>query len=293
MKRSIAVFLLFFACVWLAARDEVIKKHFSTEAGREITLDFRDVDGDVRVETHAQNEISFEFVKTITGSPLNRDEEYFAKIVPEINFSANCLTVEVHYPKRFFHFNIFSHCQIRVRTLVKIPEKSRLEVRLVDGNAEVSGDFKAVHVKTVDGEIQLSDCRAAMDLETVDGNIEVHRGEGTLHCRQVDGGTRAEGVFSSLSFNSVDGGGEFRLLAGSRLQEDCRLHSGDGSIRLAMAKDMTYRLRARSGDGNIDVNAHFDRVERQGNHRFEAEKTGASQAIEISSGDGNIEITEF
>ncbi len=293
MKRSAAIFLLFFACTWLAAREEVIKRRFSTEAGREAVLDFHDVDGDIRVETHALNEISFEFVKTISGNPSHDDGEYFAKIVPEITFNDNRLTVEVRYPKRFFFFNFFSHNDVKVRTLVRIPEKSRLEVRLVDGDAEVGGDFKAIHIKTVDGGIELSGCRAEMDLETVDGSIEVLRSEGTLHCRQVDGETRAEGVFSGLNFNSVDGDGEFRFLAGSRLQEDCRLHSGDGSIHLAVPKDMTYRLRAQSGDGDIDVEARFERIERQSEHRFEAEKAGASQAIEISSGDGDIELGEF
>jgi hypothetical protein len=293
MKRSVAIFLLFFACAWLAAKDEVIKKRFSTEAGQEVAFDFRDVDGDLRVETHPQNEIIFEFVKSISGSPSGSDEEYFAKIVPEITFSANRLTVEVHYPKRLFSFNIFSNRDIRVRTLVKIPEKSRLAVRLVDGDAEVGGDFNAVKIRTVDGMIKLSGCRAEMDLETVDGKVEVLRGEGTLHCRQVDGETSAEGVFSGLDFNSVDGDGEFRFLAGSHLQKDCRLHSGDGSIHLALPKDMPYRLRVRSGDGDIDVNARFERVERQNDHRFEAEKAGASQAIDISSGDGDIEINEF
>lgn len=293
MKRSLAVFLLFFSCAWLAARDEVIKKSFRTEAGREVALDFRDVDGDLRVETHAQDEIIFEFVKTISGTPTGGDEDYFAKIVPEINFSANRLIVEVRYPKRFFSFHIFSHCDIRVRTLVKIPEKSQLAVRLVDGGAEVGGDFKTVHVRTVDGAIRLSGCRAEMDLETVDGSIEVRRGEGTLHCRQVDGDTSAEGIFSALDFTSVDGDGEFRFLAGSRLQADCSLHNGDGNIHLDLPKDMPYRLRARSGDGDIDVQARFERIERQSEHRFEAEKAGASRAIDISSGDGAIEISEF
>jgi DUF4097 and DUF4098 domain-containing protein YvlB len=293
MKRTSVIFLLFFACAWLAARDEVIKKRFSTEAGQEVALDFRDVDGDIRVETHALNEISFEFVKTISGNPSHSDEEYFAKIAPEITFNANRLTVEVRYAKRSFSFDFFSHNDIKVRTRVKIPEKARLEVRLVDGDAEVGGDFKTVKIRTVDGGIELSGCRAEMDLETVDGPIEVLRSEGVLHCRQVDGETSAEGIFSGLNFDSVDGDGEFRFLAGSRLQEDCRLHSGDGSIRLAVPKDMPYRLRAQSGDGDIDVEARFDRIERQSEHHFEAEKTGASQAIEISSGDGDIELNEF
>lgn len=293
MKRSLVIFLLFFTCTWLAAKDEVIKKRFSTEADREVAFDFRDVDGDLRVETHAQNEITFEFVKSSSGDLSDSDEEYFAKIAPEINFNANRLTVEVRYPKRFFSFNIFSHHEIRVHTLVKIPEKSRLTVRLVDGDAEIGGNFKAVNIRTVDGAIKLSGCQAQMDLETVDGKIEVLRGEGILRCRQVDGETRAEGVFSSLNFNSVDGDGEFRLLAGSRLLEDCRLHSGDGTIRLDVPKDTPYRLQARSGDGYIDVNARFERIDRKSEHRFEAEKIGASQAIEISSGDGDIEINEF
>ncbi|MCJ7525790.1 MAG: DUF4097 domain-containing protein [Candidatus Aminicenantes bacterium] len=293
MKRSIIIFLLFFACIWLAARDEVIKKRFNTEAGKDVVFDFHDVDGDLLVETHARNEIIFEFVKSINGHPSGRDEDYFAGIVPEITFSTNRLTVKVHYPKRFFFFSFFSHRNIKVRTLVKIPEKSNLAVRLVDGDAEVGGDFKNVSVRTIDGKIKMSGCRAEMDLKTVDGSIEVLRGQGKLRCRTVDGDISAAGVFSSLDFNSVDGDGEFRFLAGSLLQEDCRLHSGDGSIRLAVPKEMPFRLRARSSDGDIDVKVGFERVERQSEHRFEAEKAGANRTIEVSSGDGDIDIKEF
>jgi DUF4097 and DUF4098 domain-containing protein YvlB len=293
MRRSTAVFLLFFACAWLAARDEVIKKRFPTETGREVSLDFRDVDGDILVETHALNEIIFEFVKSTRGTPSGRDEEYFAGIVPEIGFSANRLTVKVRYPKRFSFFHFFSHRDVKVRTLVKMPEKSRLTVHLVDGDAEVGGDFQSVYVKTIDGKIKLSGCRAEMQLHTVDGNVEVRRSEGKLRCRTIDGEIRADGIFSSLDFHSVDGSGEFRFLAGSLLKEDCRLHSGDGSIRLAVPREMPFNLRARSGDGQLDVKVGFERVERQSEHRFEADKAGATRTIEISSGDGDIDIKEI
>ncbi len=245
------------------------------------------------METHARNEIIFEFVKSMGGAPSARDEEYFIGIVPEITFAANRLTVEVRYPKGFSSLTLFSFRDIVVRTKVIIPQQSQLTVRLVDGAAEVGGDFKTVNIKTVDGAIALSGCRADMILQTVDGTIKVSRGDGPLHCRTVDGDVDAEGVFSGLDFTSVDGDGDFRFLAGSRLQEDCTLHSGDGDIQLVLPGDMPYRLRARSRDGELDVQARFERVERRSDHRFEAEKAEASKTIDVSSGDGDIEISEF
>jgi len=289
------VFWLIIVLVTAAATAlpaEMFRKQFPVDPAKPLVIDFRDVDGDLLVSTHDRDEIVFEFSKEFSGTRSEKNQEYFRGITPQVSFAANRLDVKIIYPKQFNLFSIFSDYDIKIRSRLIIPVKAELKADLVDGRIEVASVKGRLNLNTVDGDILVNDCQGDLVLHSVDGDVTVSRAQGRLEIRLVDGDATVDGVFNGLWFNSVDGEGEFRLLAGSQLKENCRLKSGDGDIRLFLAKGLAYRLDARSDEGEIVSDVSFSQVIRRESDRLEASQGDSAAVIEIRSGDGDIQIKE-
>lgn len=293
MKRFLPIFLLFFVYASAFGKDEVFKKTYPTEPGKPVVIDFRDVDGDVRIEAHGRDEIVFEFTKTITGSPSRGRERYFRDIRPEVSFSGNRFQAEVIYPKRGFLTNPFNFSRISVRSVLKVPVKSDTTIKLVDGDIDISGTDGRTEIRTTDGDIRLHDCRGELNVRTVDGDIEVLKSEGKILCEAVDGDVTAEGRFTSVQAESTDGDIDLRFLEGSLLASESRFHTSDGDVQISLPREMGFRLRAMAHDGLIRSDARFDRISVQKKHRLEAERGQTGALIAIETGDGDITIHEF
>ena len=57
-------------------RGEKINKSFDLERGKEVTLDFNDIDGNVLIESHDKNTITFQFEKWNKGKMSKKVEKY-------------------------------------------------------------------------------------------------------------------------------------------------------------------------------------------------------------------------
>jgi hypothetical protein len=293
MRRLLPLFILLLAVGYAFGRDEVFTKTYPTQPGKTVTIDFRDVDGDVRIETHMRDEIVFEFTKTISGSPSRGQERYFQDIRPEVRFSENRFQAEVIYPKRGLGIHLFNFSSIKVRSVLKVPVKSDATVKLVDGDIDLSGLEGRMEVRTTDGDIRFRSCRGEFQVRTVDGDIEVLGAEGKIHCETVDGDVTAEGRFTSVQAETTDGDIDLRFQEGSLPSDDCRFHTTDGDVRISIPREMGFRLRAEVGDGRIRSDARFERIDVQKKHRLEAERGRGGALISVRTGDGDVTLVEF
>ena len=293
MRKIAPLFILLIIANSAFGRDEVFRKVYPTEPGKPVVIDFRDVDGDVRIEAHDRDEVVFEFTKTITGSPSRGRERYFQDIRPEVSFSGNRFQAEITYPRRGVITFLFNFSNIRVRSVLKVPVKSDTVVKLVDGDINISGIDGRMQVRTTDGDIGLRACRGELNVRTVDGDIEVLESEGRIRCEAVDGDMTAEGRFASVQAETTDGDIDLRFLEGSLPSSESRFRTTDGDIRISLPREMGIRLSATAGDGLIRSDVRFDRIIVQRKHRLEAERGQSGALVSIETVDGNITIREY
>ena len=330
--RRIAFFMLVLLLIgWsIFALDKKVEKRFPVETGKPLSVDFSGVDGDVIVSSHDKNEIYFLFEKTLQDRHSKRLTEYFEEIEAEMNFSANHLEVEIHWPRYSPRFWFgFSKRGLRVVSHLKVPKGCDLNIRIVDGDIEANGvsgtlylkttdgDVKAmalegevtlkstdgdiigrellgdVSVNSTDGDVEIDGFDGDLSVRTTDGEIRVREGKGSINVHTGDGDVEASGVFTSVDCSTGDGDAVLTFLRGSQLKGDCILRSGNGDLRLILPPDMVFALEVKTGDGDIRMDdLKFDGVSLQKRNRFRARRGEGSYTINVQTGDGDVSIRE-
>jgi DUF4097 and DUF4098 domain-containing protein YvlB len=272
-------------------QSDVIEKSFDIDGSKQVDINFKDIDGDVFVETHNKNVILFKFEKIMKGSKSRSRVEYFEGVQPEIDFSGNSLDIEIQYPRRCGLSSLFTSIRLNVVTHLVVPENTDLHVKVVDGNIDVDGLKGKLNLRSVDGDLKVANCEDSIALRTTDGDMDVMACKGFLRVYTTDGDVKADGVFMGLEFRSVDGDGNFSLLNGSLLKEDFNLRSTDGNIKLILPHNTGFKTNIRTTDGRIRTgDIPFDRITLKKRNRLSAERGNTEHSIEIKTVDGNVRL---
>jgi hypothetical protein len=300
MKMMKIIFVLLFLILLVVlplsgSQADLMQKRFDTEPGKQTELDYSGVDDDVVINTHEKSEILFKFKKELRGSKSGRNTEYFEGIQPELDFSGNRLTVRIKYPRRTGNiFRLLSGFRVKITSTLWVPVNTDVKIKVVDGDAAVSGLRGDIRLRSVDGDLMVKRCEGTMELHTVDGGIEVDGCSGNLKTGTTDGDVNASGAFNGIYFKSVDGDGRFTLAKESVLEEDCWLKTVDGDVCLTFEEDLAFRLLARTGDGSIRLHhLEFNKILMKKKDRFEGERGDAHYTIEIKTSDGDISLSEY
>jgi len=274
-------------------QSDVINKSFDIDGSKQVEISFKDIDGDVFVETHNKNTILFKFEKVMRGGKSSRKVKYFEGIQPDIDFSGNNLDIEIKYPRKGLSglSGLFTSLKLKVVTHLVVPVNTDLKLTLVDGDVNVDGLKGKLNLRSVDGDFKVANCEDSISLRTTDGDMEIMACTGFLRIRTTDGDVKADGVFMGLEFSSVDGDGDFSLLNGSRLQEDCELRTTDGDIKLILPENIGFKTNIRTTDGRIRTgDITFDRVTLKKRNRFSGERGNAEYSIGIKTVDGSVRL---
>ena len=219
-------------------------------------------DANIQVDTWDQKTIEATVVSThyrIGPGGLQIDEHQSGDIV-EIN---------VRFPHNLVNFNFSSH---RVDINIHMPRQGRVNLRTGDGK---------IAVTDLHGDIELSSC---------DGAQEMHGVVGSLHASTGDGSITADGTFSALNLKTGDGHVNVRAAAGSKLDDEWNLHTGDGNVTLEIPENISADLYLRTGDGHIEVNLPITTEGRLKNNEVHAKLNGGGKLITVHTGDGSISI---
>jgi DUF4097 and DUF4098 domain-containing protein YvlB len=182
-------------------------------------------------------------------------------------------TVEINlrFPHNFVSFNFGSH---RVDINIHMPRKGRASLHTGDGRIDLSG---------LSGE---------MDLSSGDGSETIHGVEGSLHAKTGDGRINAEGRFDALYLRTGDGRIEVRASPGSTLAEEWMLHTGDGSVNLAVPENLAADLYLHTGDGHIAVGVPMTTEGRIKENEVHGKLNGGGKLITVHTGDGSISLNK-
>jgi DUF4097 and DUF4098 domain-containing protein YvlB len=147
-----------------------------------------------------------------------------------------------------------------------------------------------VNLRTGDGAIVLSNFKGNMQLESGDGHEEITSVDGSLHAHTSDGRILASGRFDALDLHSGDGRIEARAVAGSTVNSDWNIRSGDGSVTLQLPENFAADVDLHTGDGHISVSFPVTVQGNLGEKNIRGKLNGGGNLLTIHTGDGSIRI---
>jgi DUF4097 and DUF4098 domain-containing protein YvlB len=178
------------------------------------------------------------------------------------------------------------------RVEIDVPAGSHLDIARCAG-AEISGITGGVAVASQDGRIRLSDLQGTVNAKSDDGSISASRIRGdALSLSSADGRlTLIDVSASSLDAQTKDGSIEARDLAITGGAQHAVLHTGDGSIRVALAARSDLTVDASTSDGKVIVDGQSFKNAGDGDSTQHTVRLGSGAGtLQLSSDDGSIHI---
>ena len=254
----IALALCLASSTWVRA-DEW-KKSFTISGKPELRVESSDAN--IRVDTWDQNTIEAHVTtqrwKIGAGGIAVYDHQ-----------SGDTVELEVRFPHRNFLFD-FGNRHVEVE--IHMPREGRISLR------------------TGDGHIRLSNFKGNIEAQSGDGGVDMDGIGGTVLAHSGDGHIRADGRFDVLDISTGDGRIEARALAGSTVNSNWRLRTGDGSVTLQVPQTLAADVDLHTNDGHITVEVPVSVEGGLGGKSIRGKINGGGNLVTIHTGDGSIRL---
>lgn len=257
----------------------------SIDAAADGQVDVVNIAGSVEVFGWSKNRVE------VTGTLGDKVEE----LILERN--GDRVLVKVKVPRN-------SHGKIASELVIRIPEKSSLDVSAVSADIDVEGVAGEQSLQTVSGNIEIEAGEHDISAESVSGDIEVD-GEG--NDAETSAGTVSGDITLSDLAGAVEAGsvsGDVTIDGGSFDRASAESVNGDIRFQAELRKGGKLAVETVNGDVDIefsnDVSAQFDIETFNGeiNNCFgpEAERTsryapGLELSFEVDGGNGRVVVS--
>lgn len=148
----------------------------------------------------------------------------------------------------------------------------------------------AAYLHTGDGSISLRRIGGSMQVDTGDGSIQGEELQGGLDAHTGDGSVHISGRFDNLQLRTSDGSVDVDVLKGSRMSQDWRIRTGDGSVRLNVPRDLAADIDMQTGDGRIRVNLPLSTTGTQSETEVRGKLNGGGALLTVRTGDGSVSL---
>jgi len=193
---------------------------------------------------------------------------------------------------------------------VRMPRSGDLQVNTGDGAVEASAVNGNVTVSTGDGSVKAHDLNGTVDLHTGDGSItvdglkgdikmrtgdgsiEAHGLDGKVYADSGDGHIRLDGRFDGLNIKTGDGSVEAHAGNGSKVSSSWNIHTGDGSVDIALPGDLQANIDASTGDGHISMGLPVTVEGSFSTSQIHGKMNGGGQPLVIHTSDGSIRVNK-
>jgi DUF4097 and DUF4098 domain-containing protein YvlB len=179
------------------------------------------------------------------------------------------------------------------KLVVSVPTGSDLVVRTGDGSIRVEHVTGRVELKSADGSVTGRELTGDILAHTEDGAIKLEGIDGRCDAASEDGSIAVQGRFEGLRVSTEDGSVVVRANAGSKIDRDWNLSTGDGSLVLYVADGLGADVDARTGDGSVRLDSGLD-FARDDGERSRSTLRGRLGAggprLVMRTGDGTIRL---
>jgi hypothetical protein len=239
-KLPVALFicLLYFS---VPSQAENVEKILDASAEAEIMI--INIAGDVEVEGWSRNQVE---VKADLGSGVE-------ELIFEVH--GNEVEIEVRVPQHHGR-------SISADLVIKVPEKSSLEISTVSADITVNDVRGRQQLETVSGDIDTESYASDFDVESVSGDIDVKGDNSKIR-------TRANSVSGDIEVEHMDGEIEISTVSGDLVLYNSKFETveiqtvnGDIIFHSGLYGDSRMDVETVNGDVDIkfsgDVSARFD-----------------------------------
>ena len=172
-----------------------------------------------------------------------------------------------------------------------LPEHSNLVARSGDGSISVERLTGAIEIRTEDGRIRGIDLAGDIVAVAGDGAIELDAVDGRLELSSGDGRVNVEGRLTGLQIETGDGPVRVRADAGSSVETDWTVWTGDGGIVMTVPRDLDADLDAQTADGTLRVQDGVLAVTESRDQRHVRGRLGAGgRELRIRTANGSIRL---
>ncbi|MBN1466744.1 DUF4097 family beta strand repeat protein [candidate division KSB1 bacterium] len=144
---------------------------------------------------------------------------------------------------------------LTVNFAIKVPEEMDVDASSVNGSIDVVGVAGNVSLSTTNGKIAAEDIRGSVEAETTNGSINVD-------------------------------------ISTSDLQDDVRLHTVNGSIKLALDRDVEADIDISTVNGSINTDFPLEVRGQWGPKNVSGEINGGGARIALETVNGSVSILE-
>lgn len=182
---------------------------------------------------------------------------------------------------------------VRVELVLRVPERSELDLRTGDGRIEVRAVEGRISTETGDGSIELDGLTGSIRARTADGSIRGAELSGSLDARTGDGRIELDGRFDALE--ATTGDGSIRVTAQEpaprALSAPWTLRTADGSIRLRLPRTLSAEIDASTLDGSLSIDLSGFSGERR-ERRLRGALGDGGAVILLTTMDGSIHVEQ-
>jgi len=265
------------------------EKKFAVTGPTQLTLST--FDGSIEVRGWDRNEVLVEVEKR------GPDQATVDKIQVNASQNGNTITLEVSKPSPLTATSFQRSPSASL--VVSVPLQSAITARSGDGS---------ITIRRVNGNVDLDTDDGSVRVENVKGDLIVRTGDGSVRAREIDGRAKVntgdgsigiDGVFKGLQVETRDGSIEVTARAGSAIESEWSVTTGDGSIRMEVPEGFSADLDAQSADGRVRVDKLTDQdpvpAAREDDERGSARgRLGAGgKPLKLRSGSGSITIKNW
>jgi hypothetical protein len=189
------------------------------------------------------------------------------------------------------HFGSWHSPQVNLR--ITAPRSLTLDVRTGDGPIAVQDLAGEIVLRTGDGSVRIERTEGRLRVTTGDGPVTMSGVQGGVELSTGDGSVDLSGRFDALRVRTGDGPIRIDALAGSAIQNEWSLESGDGSVNLRVPTGFNADIDAHTGDGTITAPG-VARMTSEGERDhgvFRGRLGTGGPVLRLQTGDGPISIT--
>ncbi len=311
MKKKYALMILFLlgcATVFAAPAEKKIQDSFKVKPGGLLTIE-ADM-GSIEVKTGKTNEVNVEVLFEKRSGSTGRFDSIVEDFKVEMNQVKDDVNVILEYPERLrTSFWDSAGRYVRVRFIVKVPEKYNVNLQTAGGSISVDdltgevvtatsgGSLKfgaikgAVNGKTSGGSIALTECEGDVSVRTSGGSISIGKVKGTVDAHTSGGSIRVDEVFGDI--NAGTSGGSVTAQISRQPENKCVLKTSGGTITVYLASDIKVDLDARTSGGRVHTDFPITIQGKIDSRVLQAEINGGGPELNLRTSGGSIYIKEY
>jgi hypothetical protein len=178
------------------------------------------------------------------------------------------------------------------KLIASVPRKADLLARTGDGSVLAERIGGRLELRTGDGTITGIDLTGDLTINTGDGSVKLDAVDGRVDASTGDGGISLGGKFEAVRLRTGDGSIALRIEAGSTMNEDWEISTGDGGVVVYLPADLGAELDVRTGDGIVRTDDDLGLTpEGEVTRRSVRGRLGSGgRLLRVRTGDGSISL---